>query len=80
VNLEVVARRWLQELTYADAVKALLKGDLAVVDAGRDKQTRWLSLTEIDAVGQTVYPLDATRQNDFWSARTIQRHLADPAR
>jgi hypothetical protein len=33
VNLEVVARRWLEALTYADAVKALLKGALTVADA-----------------------------------------------
>jgi hypothetical protein len=35
VNLEVVARHWLQELTYADTVKALLKGDLAVAHAAK---------------------------------------------
>jgi 3-oxoacyl-[acyl-carrier protein] reductase len=32
-NLEVIARHWLEELTYADAVKALPKGDLPVADA-----------------------------------------------
>jgi hypothetical protein len=34
VNLEVIARHRLKELTYADAVKALLTGDLAVAEAG----------------------------------------------
>jgi hypothetical protein len=53
---------------------------IAVADAVRDKQTRWLSLAQIDAVGQIVYPLNPTRLHDFWEARTIQRHLADPAR
>jgi hypothetical protein len=33
VNLEVIVRHWLEELTYADAVKELLKGDLAAADA-----------------------------------------------
>jgi integrase len=80
VNLEVIARHWLKELTMAEALKALLKGDLAVADAVRDKRTRWLSLAQIDAVGQTVYPLNPTRLEDFWEARTIQRHLADPTR
>jgi hypothetical protein len=80
VHLEVIARHWLKNLTIAEALKALLKGDLAVSDAVRDKQTRWLSLAQIDAVGQTVYPLNPTRLHDFWEARTIQRHLADPTR
>ena len=80
VNLEVIARHWLKDLTIAEALKDLLKGDLAVADAVRDKQTRWLSLAQIDAVGQTVYPLNPTRLHDFWEARTIQRHLADPTR
>jgi hypothetical protein len=80
MNLEVVARHWLQELTYADALKELLKGDLAVAEAVRDKQRRWLSLAQIEAVGQTIYPLNPMRLHDFWAARTIQRHLADPAR
>jgi hypothetical protein len=80
VNLEVIARHWLKELTYADAVKALLKGDLAVAEAVHDKRTRWLSLAQIDAVGHTIYPLNPTRVHDFWAAVTIQRHLADPAR
>ena len=80
VNLEVIARHWLKDLTIAEALKELLKGDLAVADAVRDKQTRWLSLAQIDAVGQTVYPLNPTRLHDFWEARTIQRHLADPTR
>jgi hypothetical protein len=79
VNLEVVARHWLKDLPYAEALKELLKGDLAVVDAVRDKRTRWLSLAQIDAVGQTIYPLNPTRLNDFWAARTIQRQLADPS-
>jgi hypothetical protein len=79
VNLEVIARHWLKDLTIAEALKDLLKGDLAVADAVRDKQARWLSLAQIDAVGQTVYPLNPTRLHDFWEARTIQRHLADPA-
>jgi integrase len=80
VNLEVIARHWLKDLTMAEALKALLKGDLAVADAVRDKRTRWLSLAQIDAVGQTVYPLNPTRLEEFWEARTIQRHLADPSR
>ncbi len=80
VNLEVIARHWLKDLTIAEALKDLLKEDLAVADAVRDKQTRWLSLAQIDAVGQTVYPLNPTRLHDFWEARTIQRHLADPTR
>jgi integrase len=80
VNLEVIARHWLKDLTIADALKDLLKGDLAVADAVRDKQTRWLSLAQIDAVGQTVYPLNPTRLHDFWEARTIQRHLTDSTR
>jgi integrase len=80
VNLEVIARHWLKDLTVAEALKALLKGDLAVADAVRDKHARWLSLAQIDAVGQTVYPLNPTRLHDFWEARTIQRHLADPTR
>jgi hypothetical protein len=33
MNLEVVARHWLKDLPYAEALKELLKGDLAVVDA-----------------------------------------------
>jgi integrase len=78
IHLEVIARHWLKDLTYAEALKDLLRGDLAVVDAVRDKETRWLSLARIDAVGQTVYPLNPTRLDDFWEARTIQRHLADP--
>ena len=80
VNLEGIARHWLKELTYAEVLKELLKRDLAVTDAVRDKRTRWLSLAQIDAVGQTIYPLNPTRVNGFWAARTIQRHLADPAR
>ena len=80
VNLEVIARHWLKEPTYAETLKELLKGDLAVADAVRDKQTRWLSLAQIDAVSQTVYPLNPTRLHDFWEARTIQRHLTDPTR
>jgi hypothetical protein len=80
VHLEVIARHWLKDLAYAEALKDLLRGDLAVVDAVRDKQTRWLSLAQIDAVGQTVYPLNPIRLHDFWEARTIQRHLTDPAR
>jgi integrase len=80
VHLEVIARHWLKDLTIAEALKDLLKGDLAVADAVRDKQTRWLSLAQIDAVGQTVYPLNPTRLHDFWEARTIQRHLTDPMR
>jgi hypothetical protein len=43
VNLEVIARHWLKELSYAEALKDLLKGDLAVADVVRDKQTRWLA-------------------------------------
>jgi hypothetical protein len=39
-----------------------------------------LSLAQIDAIGQTVSPLNPTRVNDFRAARTIQRHLADLAR
>jgi hypothetical protein len=66
VNLEVIVRRWLQELTYADALKDLLTGDLAVAEAGRDKRTRWSSLAQIKAVGRTVDPLNPTRVNDFW--------------
>jgi len=80
VHLEVIARHWLKDLTIAEALEDLLKGDLAVADAVRDKQTRWLSLAQIDAVGQTVYPLNPTRLHDFWEARTIQRHLTDPMR
>ena len=77
VNCEVIARHWLKDLTMAEALKALLKGDLAVADAVRDKSTRWLSLAQIDAVGQTVYPLNLTRLHDFWETKTVQRHLAD---
>jgi integrase len=80
IHLEVIARHWIKDLAYAEALKDLLRGDLAVADAVRDKQTRWLSLAQIDAVGQTVYPLNPTRVHDFWEARTIQRHLTDPAR
>jgi hypothetical protein len=80
VNLEVIARHWLKDLTIAEALKELLKCDLAIADAVRDKQTRWLSLAQLDAVGQTVYPLNSTCLHDFWEARTIQRHLTDPAR
>jgi hypothetical protein len=43
VNLEVIARHWLKEMSYAEALKDLLKGDLAVADVVRDKQTRWLA-------------------------------------
>jgi hypothetical protein len=32
VNLEVIVRHWLKGLTYADALKGLLKGNLAVAD------------------------------------------------
>jgi hypothetical protein len=35
VNLEVTARHWLKELTYAETLKALLKGDLPVADAAQ---------------------------------------------
>jgi hypothetical protein len=35
MNLEVVARHWLEELTYADAVKELLKGELAVAGSAK---------------------------------------------
>jgi hypothetical protein len=68
VNLEIIARHWLKELTYAETLKYLLKGDLAVADALRDKQTRWLSLDQIDVVGQTAYPLNPTRLHDLWEA------------
>jgi hypothetical protein len=37
-------------------------------------------LAQLEAVGQTVYPLNPTRLQEFWEARTIQRHLVDPAR
>jgi hypothetical protein len=40
VPLEVIARHWLKEFPYAEALKALLKGDLALADAVRDKWTR----------------------------------------
>ncbi len=78
IHVEVIARHYLKELACADALKDLLKGDLAVVDRVRDKQTRWVSLAEIDAAGQSIYPLNPTRLQDFWEARTIKRYLEDP--
>jgi hypothetical protein len=80
IHLEVITHYWLKELTYAEALKDLLTGDLAVAEVGRDKRTRWLSLAQIDAVGHTVYPLNPTRVNDFWAAGTIQRHPVESAR
>jgi hypothetical protein len=47
IHLEVIARHWLKELTYAEALKDLLRGDLAVVDAAQrcPRSTRHASMT-----------------------------------
>ncbi len=80
IYLETIARHYLKDLAFANVLKDLLTGDLAVVDTVRDKQRRWLSLAEIDAAGQSIYPLNPTRLQDFWEARTIKRYLEDPER
>lgn len=63
-HLQVLAKHWLKRPDFVEGL-ATLKQTLPPPEAVREKATRWLSLREIDACGQSWYPLNARRLKDM---------------
>jgi hypothetical protein len=75
-HLIVVARHWLKNDALAAQLTQRTRA-LPPPERVRDKRQRWLSLRELEAIGCSRYPLNATRLREYRHARRISEHLRD---
>ena len=59
-----LARHWLQDAELTATLGQMMK-TLPLTEPVRDKSTRWLSLRQLDEIGESLHPLNARRLHDF---------------
>jgi integrase len=61
---ETIARYWLKDEPLADAIRQMINS-LPPSMAVRQKEERWLSLHQLEEIGQSIYPLNARRLREY---------------
>jgi hypothetical protein len=61
---KTIAKHWLKDEGLADTLTVMWHS-LPAIEAVRDKDSRWLSLTRLEEVGLSLYPLNARRLQEY---------------
>jgi integrase len=69
---ETIARYWLKDEKLADSIKSMQNG-FPPAEAVKQKDQHWLPLETLEMVGQSIYPFNARRRQEY-------PHLSNAAR
>jgi integrase len=61
---KTIAKHWLKDKDLADTLTKMLRA-LPPKQAVRNKESRWLTLAQLEEVGLSLYPLNARRLQDY---------------
>jgi hypothetical protein len=80
IHAQTIAKYWFQDHARYDAIHQLIHDDLPRPEIIRDKRAVWLTLAELAAVSDSLYPFSARRLRESQHTRRMALHLAHPTR
>jgi hypothetical protein len=76
-EMATIARHFYRDEACATALWGIIQSD-ELPEEEPVKSEVWLDLEMLDAIGESLYPFNAQRQQENYEARRIAQHLLDP--